>query len=409
MKKIAIILGRGIEGCGVTKFTLELCKYYAKHEYDYKVYASKDKTWTRKDSHNTDNIHQLMFEKDEEVDYVIKELNKFDVVIVNSLPARSAKDEVIENFKRLLVEITAPVVLIQHDHSMRSIRRNGAMDEALEKADVIFSHSIENDFTKFAEEKVGTKITVFGEERGTPILPFQPGMYFDEVKEKYWKDTGHDMKHHKWIGRTVAWKGYEEMLKYHSLCLKQNDMLTTFEGIERSPTFLHFQGRDAKEPEYHVFENLLRTDPEEYDMTNSYGELPLVFGPFVQEDMLERLSKVGFGYQLSRMPPKFIERSIEYTHCEVVCTGTIPVFNKVYGDSCTHRHYGKKLIDCESNGTIWFDKNNLEETLDQTLEVINNPAKRKKMRDDAFEFYKLHQDADHTFKELMENILRYLT
>ena len=115
------------------------------------------------------------------------------------------------------------------------------------------------------------------------------------------------------------------------------------------------------------------------------------------------MSKVGFGYQLSRMKPHFIQRSVEYTHCEVVCTGTIPVFNKKYGDACTHRHYGKKFTECENSGTIWFDEHNFDETLNQMLE-LDDPKKRDQMRNDAFEFYKLHQDASYTFKEIMENI-----
>lgn len=399
MKNIAIIMGRGIEGCGVTKFTIEQCKYYERNGYDYKVFASKDKSWTRKNAHKTDNIHQLKFAKDDEVNAMIKNINKADVAIINSLPALSLKEEAIENFKRMLSEIKVPVALIQHDHAMQSIRRNAALDEAIERANVIFVHSTNNDFAKYAGEKVGSQITLFGQEDGTPILPFQPGMYFDEVKDRYWKTKIdiQDSMHHKWIGRTTSWKGYQEMFKYHNNFLMPNDMLTTFEGIERSPAFLGFR-------ELSEFENLLAEDPNEYDLSEAYGSHVHVFGPYVQEEMLERMSKVGFGYQLSRMKPHFIQRSIEYTHCEVVCTGTIPVFNKKYGDVCTHRHYGKKFTECENSGTIWFDENNFDETLNQMLSLYDNPEKREKMRNEAFEFYKLHQDADYTFKDIMESI-----
>jgi|TARA_R110002167_G_C12694674_1_gene652775 hypothetical protein len=397
MKKIAIIMGRGIEGCGVTKFTIEQCKYYDRNGYDYSVFASKDKSWTRKNAHKTDNIHQLKFAKDEEVDDMIKNINKADIAIINSLPAMSLKEAAIENFKRMLSEIKVPVALIQHDHAMQSIRRNGALDEAIERANIIFVHSTTNDFAKYAGEKVGSQVTLFGEEEGTPIVAFQPGMFFDEVKERYWKDSApEDALHHKWIGRTTSWKGYKEMFAFHNNYLKQNDMLTTFEGIERSPAYLGFR-------ELSEFDGLLAEDPNTYDLSAAYGENVQVFGPYIQEDMLERMSKVAFGYQLSRMKPHFIQRSVEYTHCEVVCTGTIPVFNKKYGDACTHRHYGKKFTDCENSGTIWFDEHNFDETLNQMLE-LDDPKKRDKMRNDAFEFYKLHQDASYTFKEIMENI-----
>lgn len=399
MKNISIIMGRGIEGCGVTKFTIEQCKYYERNGYDYKVFASKDKSWTRKNSHKTDNIQQLKFAKSDEVDAMIKCINKSDIAIINSLPALSLKEEAIENFKRMLSEIKVPVALIQHDHAMQSIRRNGALDEAIKKANIIFVHSTTNDFAKYAEEKVGPKVDLFGTEEGTPIVAFQPGMFFDEVKSKYWKTKIdiQDTMHHKWIGRTTSWKGYKEMFAFHNDHLKQNDMLTTYEGIERSPAFLGFR-------ELSEFNNLLAEDPNEYDLNDGYGDDVHVFGPYVQEEMLERMSKVGFGYQLSRMKEHFIQRSIEYTHCEVVCTGTIPVFNKKYGDACTHRHYGKKFTECENTGTVWFDEHNFDSTFNAILDLFDHPEKRQKMRNDAYEFYKLHQDASYTFKDIMENI-----
>lgn len=392
-------MGRGIEGCGVTKFTIEQCKYYERNGYDYKVFASKDKSWTRKNSHKTDNIQQLKFAKSDEVDAMIKCINKSDIAIINSLPALSLKEEAIENFKRMLSEIKVPVALIQHDHAMQSIRRNGALDEAIKKANIIFVHSTTNDFAKYAEEKVGPKVDLFGTEEGTPIVAFQPGMFFDEVKSKYWKTKidVQDTMHHKWIGRTTSWKGYKEMFAFHNDHLKQNDMLTTYEGIERSPAFLGFR-------ELSEFNNLLAEDPNEYDLNDGYGDDVHVFGPYVQEEMLERMSKVGFGYQLSRMKEHFIQRSIEYTHCEVVCTGTIPVFNKKYGDACTHRHYGKKFTECENTGTVWFDEHNFDSTFNAILDLFDHPEKRQKMRNDAYEFYKLHQDASYTFKDIMENI-----
>jgi hypothetical protein len=398
MKNISIILGRGIEGCGVTKFTIEQCKYFEKSSaYKYKVFASKDKSWTRKDAHSTNHIQQLKFANDDDVDEMIKEINESDIAIINSLPASSLKEKPIENFKRMLDQIDVPVVLIQHDHSMQSIRRNAALDEAIRKADIIFVHSTSNDFAKYAREKVGGGVTLFGTEPGTSIIAFQPGMYFDDVRNKYWKSECLNPKHHKWIGRTTSWKGYQEMFKYHNAHLAPSGMLTTFEGIERSPAYLGFR-------ELSVFKGLLGENIDTYDFSDGYGSDVHVFGPYIQEEMLERMSNVGFGYQLSRMKEHFIQRSIEYTHCEVVCTGTIPVFNKRYGDACTHRLYNKKLTACENSGTIWLDENNLEENLNQMLEIDNDTALREKMRNEAYSFYKSHQDASYTFNDMMVSI-----
>ena len=53
---------------------------------------------------------------------------------------------------------------------------------------------------------------------------------------------------------------------------------------------------------------------------------------------------------------------------------------------------------------IWFDENNFDETLNQMLDLRESPDKRNNMRNQAYEFYKLHQDADYTFADIMNNI-----
>ena len=84
--KFAILMGRGIEGCGVTKFTLEQAKWFDKIGHEYKIFASSDKSWTRKASHDVTKIETFKLKKDAEVDRVIKEIEGYDIIIINSLP-----------------------------------------------------------------------------------------------------------------------------------------------------------------------------------------------------------------------------------------------------------------------------------------------------------------------------------
>jgi hypothetical protein len=116
------------------------------------------------------------------------------------------------------------------------------------------------------------------------------------------------------------------------------------------------------------------------------------------------MSRVGFGYQLSILDERFIERSIEYTHCEVACTGVVPVFRKSYGERCTHRKFGDKLIDCKDTGTIWLDDNNMQPAYDLLYKLSRDSVMRDEYRNMAFEFYKSHQDSEYTFAEMMKQI-----
>ena len=397
--KIAIIMGRGIEGCGVTKFTVEQTKWLAKNGYDFTVYSSKDKSWTRKNAHDVSNVVQLKLAKPEETQRMIDGCNEADVVIINSLPSIGHPEQCIAQFKRFLDEVNKPIVLVQHDHSSLSIKRNACINESIAKARVLFGHSSRNDFSRLVESSTGGGgLADFFSDDSEPkkILNFQPGLDFDSIRAKYWKpieQTHSDMN--KWIGRTTSWKGYVQMFKFHNEFLRPNNYITTFEGIEKSPAYLAF--RELSEFHGHIADDINK-------IPLAYDQPAYVFGPFINHEMLERMSTCGFGYQLSVLDERFIERSIEYTHCEVVCTGVVPVFRKSYGERCTHRKFGDKLIDCKDNGTIWLDDNNMQPAFELLNKLAKDPVMRNEYREQAFEFYKLHQDSQYTFDEMMNTI-----
>jgi len=396
--KIAIIMGRGIEGCGVTKFTVEQTKWLTKNGHDHVVFSSKDKSWTRKNAHDVSNVVQLKLAKVEEANKMIDGCNKADVVIINSLPSLSHPEEAIKQFNRALEEITKPVVLIQHDHSALSIKRNACIEEAVKRANVIFGHSRKNDFAKYVSEVTegGGLAGFFDENNSKTILNFQPGLDFDAVRNKFWLDINQTKPYmHKWIGRTTSWKGYVQMFKFHNEYLRKAGYITTFEGIEKSPAYLAFR-------ELSEFHGMIDKEINTVDLQKD--QPAYVFGPFINDQMLYRMSACGFGYQLSVLDERFIERSIEYTHCEVVCAGVVPVFRKAYGERCTHRKFDDKLINCKDNGTVWLDDNDMQPAFDLVNKLAKDAVMRNEYREMAFEFYKQHQDSQYTFAEMMKQI-----
>lgn len=399
---IAIIMGRGIEGCGVTKFTVEQTKWLFKNGHDYTVYASKDKSWSRKKSHILQNTIQLKFAKKEEVDKMITGCNNADVVIINSLPSVGHPTDAIIQFKRFLSEVKKPIVVIQHDHSIQSIRRNAAIEETVYRADVIFGHSSRSDFAKYVSNLTGTGISpLFCEDTSKPVHNFQPGMDFDEVRKTYWLDIDQtNPLHHKWIGRTTSWKGYVQLFKLHNEFLRNGGYITTLEGIERSQGYPEF----AKLSEMNA---MIGQDINTIELEQN--QPAYVFGPYNNHEMLQRMAKCGFGYQLTLLDARFIERSIEYTHCEVASIGVVPVFRKLYGERCTHRATGDKLIQCKNTGTIWLDDEEMEPAYELIKKLTQDKVMRNEYREMAFEFYKSHQDASHTFSEMMKKILKNIS
>lgn len=408
MNKVSIILARGIEGCGVTKYTVEQVKWLRKNGYTVRIHAAKDKNYSRKNAHDLGDINLFKFADAALIENMIQECNNSDLIIINSLPSKDtgrgagSGDGCVSNWIHALKSFTKPVVLIQHDHTVYSIKRNAALDEAIEAADIIFAHARTNDFSAYVKQldgSTGGSLMAFLDEEVNEkkIFPFQPGHDFDSMKSTYWKSLDEqDHRHHKWIGRCTSWKGYKLMFNWHNNHLKNIGAITTFEGIEKSPAFLGFK-------ELSSFENCIDIkNPDEVDFKTNHDAY--VFGPYVNHDLLHRMSRCGFGYQLSILDKKYIERSIEYTHCEVAGIGIIPVFRREYGQRCIHRVTGDPLIQSSNSGTIWLNEETMEGNRVLIEQITQDPVLYDELRNEAFEFYKAHQDSDFVFVDMMQTI-----
>jgi hypothetical protein len=384
MKKICILMARGIEGCGVTRFNIEFANYLKSKGHEVSIVAIDDKKWSRRTSHEeAKDIKVFRVKKDVQLQAYYTEVLSHDIVMVASLPSKTHDPVCISVYEESLVKMKekgVKIVLIQHDHSIHSIVRNASLEKSIQMADTICAHSKTNAFC----EKIRKTVP---EKDGT-VWSFQPGMDFEAVKSKYWKSIeSQDAFHAKWIGRTTTWKGFTLVRQFHEQALRQAGFVTTMEGLDKGPAYLVFKDQGPSEVTFEKDKNVY------------------AFGGYNHEELLERLSLCGFGFQLTHMDPKFIERSIEYTHSEVAACGTIPIFHKSYGDVCIHRWYGVPLTQCKDNGTLWLDDTNFAEVSAQMIALANDPVKRDEMRHKAYEFYNLHIDSQYAFAELMEDLI----
>lgn len=387
MSNIAIVLGRGIEGCGVTKHTVELEWWLKKENHSVTVYADKSKKWSRHSSHNFMNLVHVNFGK-EQFEQVYEGCKSSDLIIFNSLPSIGHDEKSQQSFSKLL-DLNTLKVFIQHDHNKSSLRRNALSQDSYEKSDILFAHSTTGDFADI----VNTPNLFNLKERTVHLM--QPGLDFEWHRQKYWKPIEEqDPKHHKWIGRTVSWKGYDLMLKFHDRLMEINH-LTTLEGIDRSPAYMSFK-------ENYNYYDELKSDIENVDLDGRYGKQASVFGAFKNEEMLERMSLCTYGYQLSLLKPKYIVHSLEFTHLETIAVGAIPVFRKEYGDACVHRYYKKPLTELES-GTIWLSENNIEECLDTIKKLSENEKMREEYREMAHHCYSWY-DSKYVFNDMFDVI-----
>ncbi len=375
--KIANILGRGVEGCGVTKNAIELKKFFN----NLQTYYFDFKNWSRKKSLINDFIR--IYHKKELINY-IKEINQYDYVFINSMPpkAKNTKinEQIEELFNKFIEKITIPIIYFNHDHNARSIKRNLCMSKTLEKSKVIFTLSKRNDFT--------TIILQGNPLYANKLFTFEPCFDFDYNKKKYWLDIDNKDKFKvlNWVGRNTGWKGLKE---FFNLAKNIKDYECNMYGIEKSIQYVQFKQKydfiDRKKEDFNK------------DKVN-------VYGPYINEDLMHELRKQGFVCQLSRLKDKYINMNYEYTHCELTSIGIVPIFNVEWFKNCIHRKYKIPFTQIKNSGIIWLDINNMQKTINEINKVFENKKLYDEYRNNAFKIFKEHADNDIICNELIKTI-----
>lgn len=399
--KVCLFMARGLEGCGVTKFTLEQREWFVKHGHEVNIVFAKDKAFTRNKAHNYADISTAI-SLAKEYDKTLKLVNDCDILVINSVPATSVEEDTINNYKKIIENIkpSIKVVVYQHDHSSLSLRRNLGLEDTIRRADVIFSHSDNGDFNKvLMKEWYPDTVSLFDDVEEAPVVHnFQPAMDIRKVRDTHWKDVSEiNFNVNRWIGRTTTWKGFYQMFDFHDKFLRPAGLSTVMEGLERSPAFIPIKEKGIPYDYYRL---------HQVDQIKIAPDLPVqILDRYVNSEMLDRMSKTGFGYQLSKLDKKYLQRSLEYTHLELGACGTIPVFWKSTGDNLKYRLDGTALSS-HDNGIIWFDEDNMEETFERIKELSSDKELYNREREKAFEFLLSHQDSEYCFKEQFDIIMK---
>lgn len=404
--KIAILMGRGIEGCGNTKCALVCKEHFDAKGHPTDIYATIDRKWPRAKAHDFELKCEFECARDDHTDIVINALNQYDLVIVYSVPpkAKNAKpdtkqsvldqiftqERTVDNFVRICEELTVPKVSIQVDHSVHSLARNGKLKEISDSMDLVFAHSMTGDFSKWLKKN----------DVKTELCEYVLGYTYDEHRKKYWKDVSElDPKTFAWIGRSTGWKGPDLAFTMQREHLREAGFITTLEGMEMSIGSLGFffkNGNRGDGPREDVEACGGKKDKNNFD-TIEHGGPAYVFGPYVFDEAMERVSHSAFGSDLYHLKAEKYGKSIENCHGDVISAGSIPVFHKHFGENCKSLVTGKPYIEHENTGTIWIDDDNVEEACKAMIAISQNPAAIEIMRERAYKFWKEHTDAAVTW------------
>jgi hypothetical protein len=378
---IALVMGRGVEGCGVTRYTVEYKNWLEKQGKEVVVYALKEKSFSRGKAQIFD--YKIFTPSDD----ISGELNECDYIVYMSVPSTSNSKKGIDNFvENCVYKVTPKKIFIQLDHKRQSLQRNARMWDVVEHCDIVFNYSRTTDFGIQFDKHFGP--TLVPRERPIPKYEyFRVAMDFDTVLPLR-KKFSEKVDRASYFGRFARFKHPERVIDLRKH-LKGN-IITEMRGLERSIGALDIFGHPD------IIEVKKGADVEQNCFNKTY-----VHGPYNRNEGMEELSRSKFGCSFYELDARYYGYQVEYAMLEIVGLGLIPVFSKHWGDNTKH-YSGVNFSSIEGSG-IYMSSSNIDEVCDE-MNRLNDESVYNTYVDNCINIYKEHSSADRCFTELQKTI-----
>lgn len=402
MSKVVILMGRGIEGTGNTRFSIELMDNIEASGNDVKIIANSEKKWGRRESQEN-RIIEHNFKKDGPIE--IEE--DCDYLIITSVPAKSKSysEEGKENFLNFIQqhhESGTKIVYIQVDRKIHSISRNmyraeEYMHRFFDPIDLIITHNLTDDFNKkflnkFKIEKnvierlcIGSDMEEFKDIRKNANEKIDKSIYF--------------------IGRSAGWKGWMTLRDLQFSLLKEHGYSSVIEGIELSIGVLGELYSETKPNRIPREDVVLKFNENDQLDVLASGEKSsaYIYGPYVRNEALERVSKSKFGYFGTFIGKEF-GGPLEYTMLEIVNAGTMLVIRKELYDSASFN--GKQMNDFTpmEMGIIVYDQSKPEKFIEDLNYFDQNDEAYDEAMARSLKFFKENFDTKILISNIYDSI-----
>lgn len=397
--KIALILGRGIEGAGVTRYMIEICGFLKKNSIEHTAYVVNDKKWGRGKAQDMPSYENITKEN---ILTIADTLNKFDYVFINSVPSVKHSQWAQDGFLSMVKAIKTKKIVFQNDHKIASIWRNANFFDICNECDGIVSHSITSPF-------YNKLVTLFGADVRKKFIQLQVGFNFSQLAK--YRKTEH-YKKITYLGRFATFKQPERLYGFLPYA-KNNNLLLEMKGVERSLGALNiFYDDIAKKIPNHrmvevnkkTIENGLKIKNEERDLDKVY-----IFGPYDYVDGMETLSSSLVGADFYHLNADAYGDNFEYAQCEIIGVGTVPMFDYHWAENCyiweNGKKTNKKFVELDTYGLfVKKDLTNVKEIVEKINDIYSNNALHKKYLDCSFEITRNHCDSEFIFQNLIDAI-----
>jgi len=412
--KVALIFGKGIDGCGVTKCGIEMEKYFLNNNIECKVFAF-DKKFNRSSAHKFQNLS--LFKNINSM--LIKEINLFDIVIFHSYPSAKVDNKLLFDFKKMVESIQSTKVGFMHELNKTNIDKIPFILSLMNSMDLVYNFSEKSWFSQTLSNLLPSK------QIGKRIKSLKMIMDFSEF-DKIDRMNNRDFNI-RYIGRWTTMKDPHRLLKLQKLYSKLDKKpdIEIF-GIERSHGAIADLINQSNSinltriPKNNKLNDIYYTkscnNPDK--LINEYLNLNLrfnkekvpIFGAYNYDTLLKLMSNTQFGASFYALRPDNIEgygNRMEYTQIEIIACGAIPLFDKQWGEN-NYTKNGIRFIDLE-NFAIFIDRNNLEDGIKQINSLQNDKKLQKEYRKNAYKIIKSEYDVNINMKIMfddMKNIVK---
>jgi hypothetical protein len=388
-KKIAVVYGQGIEGCGVTRVGAELELWSKKVGCQLDTFSYDEKFYTRRGS------HKLTYRSftHENVDEIKQALEKYDLVIFNSYPNNKYEHEAIKKFyHNLFKPLQALKVMFVHEISKANVDKICYLVPMLNDADLVYHFGTD---TWMAQQVITMMPSKKANER---MCRFKMWMNFEELlayKEKYPIESR--KRGLTYVGRWSTLKNIDRTVEV-GYWADQIDptFVTEIHGIEAS-VGAKFQIIDH---EWTTYTKVNKTIPNRV-----YGNGPVkAWEPCTRDFALNHFATHMFGsafYSLPKQPQNYGDR-MEYTQIEIIGTGAVPLFDRHWAEH--NRISDGTLFSDIPDFCILSDGTDVQEVAAKIVEMSHNIPMMKRYQQTSFDVAYQEFNADRIIPETLEHI-----
>lgn len=410
LPRTAILMLRGLEGCGLSQFSRMQRAYYDSVGATCDIFALQTKIG-RPDT--SGDLPVSFFDWAGRAN-IVSSLNTYDIVLVFSVPDVKEPDEVKKNYvSEILDKIRVRKVMMNHDHHSQTFKRNADFAAAIESCDLVMAHALDANPSGFitwmkkngVSKKPIEKIDIFFH------IPFVSHLINYEQTDRK-KRVIH-------ASRAVAWKRASLVLDLQPR-LAAKGFVTEMIGFERSLAGYSQILNYEKTLDFYTTQNFIKPvnswsafskadlNSKLMDFIDSSPQDPnkmYVLGAYDYNKGIERVSKSAFASQPRTFEHNklsygntFIEYqgieaallSVPFYHRHFLDNVTVPgtttplsstgIFLSIDDNNATYKSGGPKVI-------------NPDAFVDQLERIWSDPAEYRTYRKNSTEFMKKYFDS----------------